>query len=93
MQSDASITTRPWPALLGDVLASAYCNVSPRTIRQWSACNTEGFPPPVDLPGRLTRWRRSDLDQWIETLSEKKSFATVGKPKIENPTMKIASGI
>jgi len=67
------------PALLDRASAAAYLHVSERLISQWAA-SVPAFPQPVRLPSRITRWRRSDLDDFIASLPAKtESFAIGGK--------------
>jgi predicted DNA-binding transcriptional regulator AlpA len=69
------------PALLDRPSAAAYLSVSERLISQWTA-SAPMFPQPVQLPGRITRWRRSDLDDFIASLPAKtESFAIGGKAR------------
>ncbi len=58
------------PACLSDQGLADYLDVSPRLIRQWRA--SEILPAPVEMPGRLTRWRKSDIDEWLSHLPTKK---------------------
>jgi predicted DNA-binding transcriptional regulator AlpA len=58
------------PALMTDKQTAAY--VAWSRARLWQAVATEEFPQPVRLPGRATRWRRADVDQWIEALPTEK---------------------
>ena len=43
---------------------SSILNISTTTI--WRHVQSGSFPKPLKI-GRLTRWRRSDIDQLIET--------------------------
>ena len=53
------------PALLTVDQAAAYVGMSRRWI--YRAASAAEFPSPVKI-GRATRWRRSDLDEWVEGL-------------------------
>jgi excisionase family DNA binding protein len=57
------------PALLSDESLAAYLDISPRLVRQWRT--TGDIPAPAILPGRLTRWRRADIDAWLASLATK----------------------
>lgn len=43
---------------------AAYLNVPVRTIRDW---RYRGEGPPALKVGSLVRWRRADIDRWLET--------------------------
>ena len=51
------------PALLDVRQVANMLNCSTRTI--WSLRDAGKMPPPVRM-GALVRWRRADLDQWID---------------------------
>jgi excisionase family DNA binding protein len=53
---------------------AALLKVQPRTINEWQRQGR--FPAPVRL-GRLRRWRRSDLDQFIIEQTERRPDADV----------------
>jgi predicted DNA-binding transcriptional regulator AlpA len=36
----------------------------PTTIREW--IRTRGFPPPIHLSSNTARWKRSEVDAWID---------------------------
>jgi excisionase family DNA binding protein len=51
------------PRLLSASLAASYCSVS---VRTWHRCRASGkIPLPVRVGG-LVRWKREELDQWID---------------------------
>lgn len=56
----------PPPALLDADGTAAYVSMSRRWI--YRAASAGDFPTPVKI-GRATRWRRTDLDEWIESLT------------------------
>jgi hypothetical protein len=58
-------SARPWPSLLRDKRAADYCDVSESTFLTLAAL--KGLKP-VDIPLRVKRWRRSDLDALIDGL-------------------------
>ena len=72
MQSNADTSTAPdWPALLSDREAAAYAGIGKSTL--WKLVSSDDFPAPVKLPGTtVTRFRRADLDTWIEGLEATK---------------------
>lgn len=49
--------------LIGDEVVATLCGVSARTIRRWA--DTGLLPPPVRVPG-VRRWRRADIEAWVE---------------------------
>lgn len=53
------------PALFTADETAAYVRMSRRWV--YRAVSAGEFPAPVKI-GRATRWRRSDLDQWVENL-------------------------
>ncbi|NLS97973.1 MAG: helix-turn-helix domain-containing protein [Planctomycetaceae bacterium] len=53
------------PTLLTPDQAAAYIGMSRRWV--YRAASAGEFPRPVKI-GSATRWRRSDLDQWVEGL-------------------------
>ena len=58
---DASV--RPESLLLSDAQAAQLIGIGRRTFRRHDAA---GKPPQAVKVGGLTRWRRSDIVQWIE---------------------------
>ena len=56
----------PWPALLRDLDAARFLSVSRREL--WKGSATGDYPKPVRLPGRKTRWRLIDLQEYVEAL-------------------------
>lgn len=55
----------PSPEPLLDVPSLAsFLGVSPKTVYRWQE-HSEG-PPAIRLGGRLLRWRREDVDAWLE---------------------------
>lgn len=51
------------PALLNDRQAAEYLAIARRTL--WMMSSSGEIPAPIRLPGRITRWRRTDLDAAI----------------------------
>ena len=52
------------PALMRDGDAAKYIGVSTRQL--WKMAATGAAPAPLKLPhARSTRWRRTDLDEWV----------------------------
>jgi len=66
-QSPADVDVGPMPRqLLTQREFAALLQVDERTVRTW---RHEGLvPKPVQL-GRVLRWRRRDVEQWIEGLT------------------------
>ena len=50
--------------LLNNDAAAAYIGVSPKTLPVWRS--TQRYDLPFIKIGRLVRYRRSDLDEWLE---------------------------
>jgi excisionase family DNA binding protein len=54
--------------LLTPQQAAKYLNISVRTLAEW---RRRGIgPPSIKLPSGARRYRRADLDRWIETHRE-----------------------
>jgi excisionase family DNA binding protein len=56
------------PEWLAPKQAAVYIGVSPKTLENWRSHKrrvTDG-PPFSRVSGRLVRYRRSDLDAWME---------------------------
>jgi excisionase family DNA binding protein len=49
--------------LLTEAELADYCRVSIRTVQRWRA---EGTGPPVLWAGSKPRYRRSQVDEWLE---------------------------
>lgn len=63
----AGITTDIGGAeLLRDAEAARFLGVGVRTL--WKMASGGSVPKPVHLPGRITRWRRSELAAFVEQL-------------------------
>jgi len=58
-------TLSPESELLTTVQAAAYLQVSPGTLEVWRATRRHALP--FLKCGRLVRYRRSDLDAWLES--------------------------
>ena len=41
--------------------------VSSRTVRNWMDAAGMSFPRPISIGPRLKRWRRSEVQAWLET--------------------------
>ncbi|QEZ47469.1 helix-turn-helix domain-containing protein [Cupriavidus oxalaticus] len=52
------------PDLLTNDEAAAYINVTPRTLEVWRCTNRYSLP--YLKIGRLVRYRKADLDAWLE---------------------------
>jgi len=57
-------TTSPRPELLTRDQAAAYLGVSVGTLAVWAT--TGRYSLPVVKVGRLVRYRRTDLDAWLD---------------------------
>ncbi len=61
----SDLLTRPDPNdLLDRPAAAAYIGVKPQTLAVWKS--TQRYNLPVIMVGRLARYRRRDLDAWLE---------------------------
>ena len=75
MTTSATTSSPPVPApdlplLLSDHQVAAMAGISRRTV--WSLVSQGLFPAPVKIPGlRMTRWRRDDIERWVDDLSSK----------------------
>jgi len=50
-------------AILADPQAAAYLQITPRTLRLWR--KTRGLPF-IRITKRMLRYRKADLDRWLE---------------------------
>lgn len=57
-------TPTPSPLLLDATAAAALCGLSRSTFLRCDATGRLG-PSRIRLAGRLVRWRRADLEQWV----------------------------
>ena len=64
--SEPQITIGPQKLLLRVEDVAAALSVSVRKV--WQMASAGDLPQPIHL-GRTTRWRRADLEAWIENLS------------------------
>jgi predicted DNA-binding transcriptional regulator AlpA len=55
------------PALLNRKQVASYLGFSERTVHNMVVSGE--LPRPIKLPRDITRWRRSDIDQWLNGLS------------------------
>jgi excisionase family DNA binding protein len=55
----------PNPDLLSEDQAAAYLSVRPQTLAVWRSTGRYGLP--FVRCGRLVRYRRADLDRWLES--------------------------
>jgi len=60
---NASEAIPAWGALLNDKQLAAYVSLSRAMV--WRMVSTGDLPKPIKLPGRVTRWRREDVDRAI----------------------------
>jgi hypothetical protein len=58
-----AVPTEPGDALVSEGTAAAILCVPPRTLQWWRL--TGASPPFVRMSSRVIRYRRSDLDRWI----------------------------
>lgn len=56
--------------------AAQYLGIAPQTLAAWAA--TGRYSLPFVKLGRLVRYRRVDLDAWLESRRQ-----TVGRPEVE----------
>ena len=63
---EAATATQPGRLLDVAGLAEVLC-VAPRTVRRWRGSGK--LPPAIDVGG-LLRWRREDVDRWLEERRE-----------------------
>ena len=61
--SPVSTSCQPSPYLSYDDVAN-YLGVSRRTVKYWVA---SGAIPSVELPGRIRRFDRAAIDQWVRS--------------------------
>ena len=63
--------TAAWPVLMSVEIVARYTDISVRTI--WRLVSSSKFPKPipVNAGGRLSRWRRADIDTWTEELGDR----------------------
>ncbi len=53
-------------ALLDTRQAAEYLCVAPRTLEIWRSCKRNSIPY-IKVGRRLVRYRRADLDRWLES--------------------------
>lgn len=66
MSDPLALATLPHALLLSVEQVVMLLGISERKI--WSMVSAGGFPAPKKID-RLTRWRRSDVDKWVESLT------------------------
>lgn len=72
-----STTTTATPdRLLTRAEAAAYLGIKPQTLSAWKCCGR--YHLPVVLVGRLPRYRKSDLDAWIASRTERTTPSDAG---------------
>ena len=68
VETDTAAATASQPGRLLDLAGLAeVLSVAPRTVRRWRGSGK--LPPAVDVGG-LVRWRREDVDRWLEVRRE-----------------------
>jgi len=60
--------SREPPALLSEQEVAAWLGVSLRTLRRWRL--EHGYGPPIVRVGRFVRYRRGEVEAWIEEQHE-----------------------
>jgi excisionase family DNA binding protein len=64
-------TLTTWPAMMGVESVARYVDLSRSLI--WKLVSSKKFPAPITIPGaRVARWRRADLDAWLNELEASK---------------------
>lgn len=63
-QRTSTQTDSDVPQMLSRAQAAVYLNVKPQTLSMWACTGRHSLP--FIRCGRLTRYRRSDLDAWIQ---------------------------
>lgn len=53
--------------LLSATEVAEWLNVSKDQIRRWTKENHNGFPQPIRFNQKTRRWRREDIDRWLES--------------------------
>ena len=71
-------TSLPLPELLTRQEAAEYLGVKPQTLAVWAV--TGRYDLPVVKVGRLVRYRRSDLDKWLESRTCTHTGPPIGSP-------------
>ena len=56
--------TKFTPDLLTTRDLASYLRVSPRTVQRRAAAGE--LPPPISVSSRRARWRRCDIDEWLD---------------------------
>ncbi|SFA75081.1 DNA binding domain-containing protein, excisionase family [Collimonas sp. OK607] len=65
MQSTISAILKNQSDLLSREEAAAYLGISPRSLAVWKSVGRYNLP--VIKVGRLAKYRKSDLDAWLES--------------------------
>ena len=75
----SAVSPARWPAMMCDREAADYCGVGKTTLWKLVAAGGD-FPKPVRVPGTTaTRFRRADLDEWVESLKPVKVKKAAGQ--------------
>ena len=45
-------------------------NVAVRNVGRWGRLGTYGFPPPIKLNNKTSRWRESDVNNWLRGIED-----------------------
>lgn len=72
--SDPKYIPEAWPALLSQDVLSAYTGMSKETLGGILTVR------PLDLGARCVRYRRTDIDAWLETLPQRGALPAPASP-------------
>lgn len=64
MTTSATPATQPTAELLDAAGVAAMLSVSPKTVRRFQQAGK--LPAPIRLSRGIVRWRKRDLEQWLE---------------------------
>lgn len=64
--------------LISDREVAVICGVSYHTVWRWTR-ELVGFPQPIRPSSKCTRWRASEIAEWIDSLGKAPAQAKPGK--------------
>lgn len=70
MSIDDKVTALRGADLLTRADVAELLGVRHETVTRWYIDGNAGFPKPSRLGGKLLRWRRGDIDAWIDSCVE-----------------------
>ncbi len=69
--------------LLTPVEVGEWIGETPETIIEWGEEGTDLFPFPIRQSDGTLRWKRSHVQQWLESLEDQKNVGLVQEPRTQ----------